>query len=65
MGLPDYNDLFDRYEWERQRELDRLPKCRKCENPIQDDYLYCIDDELICERCLNENFRKETDDYIE
>lgn len=55
---------FDRWEAEREAELERLPECTYCGDKIQDDYLYEINDELICERCLRENFRKETNDYV-
>ena len=30
-----------------------------------DDYLYDIDGVLICEECLEQNFRKRIEDYVE
>ena len=54
---------FGRYDAEQQEKLDRLPVCDYCEEPIQDDYYYEIDNECICEECLNDNFRKSNDDY--
>lgn len=63
--IPDYNELHDRYEAEQQRQLDKLPKCSCCGEPIQDDFCFEINDELICEDCLNTYHRKSTDDYIE
>lgn len=65
MYIPDYNDLHDRYERQQQSELDKLPKCSNCDEPITDDHLYLINDEFICQRCLDGNFRKWTDDYVE
>ena len=56
---------FDRYDAEQQEQLEKLPVCSYCLEPIQDDYLYEINDEVICEECLNENFRKNVEDYIE
>jgi formylmethanofuran dehydrogenase subunit E len=56
---------FDAWEAEQQAELDKLPKCDYCGEPIVGFYLYDINDELLCEDCLNEHFRKRTDDYIE
>ena len=54
----------DRYQEEKDNQLQKLPKCSICDNHIQNDYLYEINDELICEKCLKENFRKSVDDYI-
>lgn len=56
---------FDRHDAEQQAALDRLPKCSYCDEPIQDDYLYEINDEVICEDCIKDNFRKKVEDYIE
>lgn len=55
----------DRYQDEQDKQLQKLPKCSMCCEHIQDDYLYEINDELICEECLNDNFRKNVEDYIE
>ena len=63
--IPDYNELHDRYDAERQREMDKLPKCDYCGKTIMDDYLYDFDGDLICEDCLNDNFRKRVEDYVE
>lgn len=53
-----------RYDAEQQKELEKCPKCSICCEYIQDDYLYEINDELICEECINDNFRKNVEDYI-
>jgi formylmethanofuran dehydrogenase subunit E len=50
---------------EQQAALDKLPVCYYCGEPIQDDFCYEINDEIICEECLNANFRKQTDDLID
>lgn len=54
---------FERYDAEQQKQLDKLPKCSICDEPIQDDYYYEINAECICEDCLNDNFRKDIEDY--
>lgn len=54
-----------RYDAERQKELDRLPKCYICGEPIQSDFCYKINDELVCEECLKDDFRVQTDLYID
>lgn len=56
---------FNRYEAEQQRKLDKLPKCDICGEPIQDDYFYNIYGDIFCEECLNDKFRKSTEDYYD
>jgi formylmethanofuran dehydrogenase subunit E len=63
MKLPDYNDLLDSYEAEQQRELDRLPICSCCDEPIQQDTAICIDDEWLCDDCLNTLYRRDVEYY--
>lgn len=55
----------ENYIADKEKELEKFPKCLYCKHHIQDDYLYEINDEVICEECLNQNFRKRTDDYVE
>lgn len=55
---------FDRHDAEQQAALEKCPKCSMCDEYIQDDYLYEINDEVICEECLNDNFRKPVEDYV-
>ena len=58
--------LRDFMDWdeEQERQLERLPECSYCGEKIQKEFLYCINDEVICEDCLNDHFRKSVDDYI-
>ena len=56
---------YDRYCARQEAQLQQCPKCSYCEEPIQDDFLYEINDELFCESCLNDNHRKAVEDYIE
>ena len=56
---------FLAHEAEQQRKLDKLPKCVICEEPIVDEYFYNIEGTYICERCLNDEYRKNTDEYME
>ncbi len=62
--IPDYNDLHDRYEAEREKELEKLPECCYCGEHIQQDYAYCINDEWICDDCID-FFRKSVESFIE
>ena len=55
---------FDRYDAEQQKQLEKCPKCSMCDEHIQDEHYYEINDEVICEECLNDNFRKSVEDYV-
>lgn len=55
---------FARHDAEQQKELDKLPRCDYCDEPIQDDFYFLINDEVICESCLNRFFRKDVADYV-
>lgn len=54
-----------RYDRERERERDMLPRCSVCNEPIEDETCYEINDELICEGCLEAHFKRNTEDFIE
>lgn len=56
---------FNRYEADQEEQLDKLPKCDICGEPIQDDYLYDIYGDIFCEECLNDKFRKNVEDYTD
>ena len=50
---------YDRYCNEQQKELDRLPRCCECGEPIQDEYAYYINDEWIHKSCMDANYKRE------
>ena len=54
---------YDSYSAQQERELEKLPMCSECGNPIQDETAYLINDELICEECMN-SYKVHVDDYI-
>lgn len=53
-----------RYAAEQEKELDKLPRCDYCDEPIQDDFYFSINGEVICEFCLDRFFRKDVSDYV-
>jgi formylmethanofuran dehydrogenase subunit E len=61
----DNYDRWEAHDAERQRELERLPRCSECDEPIQSEHCYEINDELICPDCMEKNHRKWVDDYCE
>lgn len=55
---------FDRWDRQREKALEQLPRCSECDKPIQDEYCYEINGELICPECMG-TFRKHTEDFME
>jgi len=62
--IPDNYDLWKQYEAEQERWLARQPTCSDCGEYVQDEYLYLINDEVICLDCIR-RYRKETADYAD
>lgn len=56
---------FLRHSAEQERELARLPRCSECGEPITEEFCFEINDELICVHCLKQNYRRDTEDFIE
>ena len=52
-----------RHEAEQEKALERLPECCECGERIEDDFCYVINDEIICETCM-EQYRKFTTDVM-
>lgn len=63
--IPDSYDLWEAKDREETQWLERRPKCDYCREPIQEEYMYHINGEFICENCLERFFRKETEDFME
>ena len=63
MSLPDYNDLHREHEARLQRELDRLPVCCECDQPIQSEKCFEFNGDLICPECLKDYHEKNTEDF--
>lgn len=61
--MMDNYDLWRQHDAEQSRLLSRLPICSYCGEPVQEEHYYLINDEILCKECLDNNFRKETDDY--
>lgn len=64
MNVPDNYDLWEAHEAEQEKLLELLPECEICSVTIQDDYYFEINDAIICEKCMNEQYRKRTEDFI-
>lgn len=55
---------FDRWDADQADAIALLPVCCDCGEPIFDDFCYQIYDEVLCEECLNQNYRKVTTDLM-
>lgn len=56
---------YDNYSRKLEEELEKLPRCVYCEEPIQDEYCYYLEGGLWCEECLKEQFRKPVEHYMD
>ena len=63
--IPDNYDRWLQHDAEQERKLQMLPKCSECDEHIQTDECYEINDELVCPDCLKQNHRKWVEDYCE
>lgn len=45
---------FDRHDAKQQAKLDRLPKCKRCGHPIQQEDAVCIGGKYYCDDCLED-----------
>lgn len=52
-----YKD-FDRWNAEQEEALAKLPVCEECGEPIQDDYMWLIEGETLCDDCARELYRR-------
>lgn len=62
--MMDNYDIWEQHERDRERALAKLPVCDICGEPIQTEYTYEVDGSYICETCMVEYFRKNTEDLI-
>ena len=61
--VPDYLDQWSEHNRQQEEEIKKLPKCDYCGAPIFEDHFYLINDEYVCPECLEEHFKKRTEDY--
>lgn len=56
-------DDFHRWDREQEEALKKLPICHKCRRRIQDDDLYDIEGEVLCESCMKDKYRRSVEEY--
>lgn len=65
MVAEDNYSVWEQQELRRCAQLRKRPICDVCGEHIQDEYFYHINGEFICEFCLDQFYRKETEDFTE
>jgi formylmethanofuran dehydrogenase subunit E len=55
---------LERWLDEQARIEAKLPRCSECGEPICDDIYYEIGGKIYCQECLDENFLRNTEDYM-
>ena len=63
--MPDNYDAWEAHDEEQESNLDKFPKCIYCGDRLTEEYVYVIDGETMCEKCLNDNHRKPIEDFID
>jgi ribosomal protein L34E len=59
MNIPDNYDQWLAHDRQQERLRSRLPKCDRCHEPIQGEYLFDIYGDIYCEDCAKKLFRRE------
>ena len=57
--MEDNYSLWRKHQRRQDRWEESLPVCGYCARPIQEDYYYRVNDELICPDCMEHCFRVE------
>ena len=55
---------FDRYDAEMAQKEARLPQCEKCGQYIHDDFYFEINNEMLCEKCMEMEYSRSTEDFL-
>lgn len=55
---------FDRYDAYQAQLETRLPVCERCGKPINDDRYFEINNELLCEKCMDDEYGRSTEDWL-
>ena len=64
MGIMlDNYQLWERHEFEIEKEIEKLPICDYCHQPITEEHFYNVLGSFYCDHCMKEEFRVLTDDF--
>lgn len=54
---------FARRDADQQAWEDSLPHCECCGEPL-DEYVWNIDDQILCDDCAREKYRRDVEDFV-
>lgn len=57
-------DDFDCYDAQQAAWEAKLPQCERCGKHIQDDICFEIGNEILCENCMNDEYGRSTQDFV-
>ena len=60
-GDPEFD--FKRWEQEQREWEEKLPCCERCGEKI-DEYVWNVDDQILCEDCAKAKYRRDAEDYV-
>lgn len=64
MFVPDALDMFHRRDRQQAEAEKELPLCDHCTEYIHNENYYDIDGMILCPECLDNYYKKNTDDFI-
>lgn len=56
---------FERHDAEQQAQLDKLPVCKICQEPIQQEKAIYYNDQWCCKECEGEFWQNIREDFLE
>lgn len=66
--IPDAYEQWEKHDAEQERWLQSRPVCCECGEHIQDEDLFDIDGDLVCEDCLTDymkkHYQQKTEKYV-
>lgn len=63
--MPDNYDAWEAHDEEQEEGLSKFPKCIYCGDRLTEEYVYVIDGGVVCEQCLNDNYKKPIYEFID
>lgn len=64
MDVPDNYDIWEEHDRALEQKLNYLPVCTCCGNPISDYYIWAIGDELLCDGCAKNKYRRYVESFM-
>ena len=58
-------DDFDRLDRAQAEWEAKLPQCERCGKHIQDEIYFDINNEILCENCMTDEYGKSTQDWLD